>query len=603
MKRYGNLLTVLIIAAAMLFAAAAAVFADEGAQDRGAGLQTAAETEAQNEHNHAYSGGFYIMDPSGSFSDHASSGEYSGTGWSYKDGALTLDGYDGGPIIVYGADELFELTIVLKNDNTITAQAQDETYFGDGIVMETGGKLAIKGSGSLTINAVMDAICYDGWSDGDDGTVNIEGGCRLRLNAAYGHGIDAGDVRISGCDIAIAAGECGIRSSDLYIRDSLMDVSISKGDPDKRTYGMLGRITRIEGGSVNIRGAEIGLSTDEGAVIPPRPDDDEYEPFPEQLWPPDESFGSLTISGGNHYVQGEMAGIMALGKIIVSGGDTRVEAVASESIENYAEIFVGQGPGVAIFSLNGTSAGNIEIREPLYLRVPVLGTVNVTEELASEPGSGHGRVCAVLGRDGRIAARAIIEPKDVLIATLKAKGKKSMNISWTQVRNADGYDIFISKCNTKKKKYKPVLVKSVSSAQLSWKKKGLKRRTAYKAYVQAYVMEGGEKVYVAKSPVVHAYTGGGSKKYTNSKAVKLGTSSVTLAAGSTAGIKASVVKQKKGKKLISSNHTSKLRYLSSNNAVATVNTAGVITAASPGSCTIYVLAPNGSYKKVAVSVG
>ena len=49
-------------------------------------------------------------------------------------------------------------------------------------------------------------------------------------------------------------------------------------------------------------------------------------------------------------------------------------------------------------------------------------------------------------------------------------------------------------------------------------------------------------------------------------------------------------------------HTSSYRYYTTNSKVATVSKAGVIKAKGKGTCSIYVLANNGVYKKVKVKV-
>lgn len=42
--------------------------------------------------------------------------------------------------------------------------------------------------------------------------------------------------------------------------------------------------------------------------------------------------------------------------------------------------------------------------------------------------------------------------------------------------------------------------------------------------MKAYVIKDGKKKYVSKSPLVHAYTSGGNKTYTNAKSIKIDTS-------------------------------------------------------------------------------
>ena len=187
-----------------------------------------------------------------------------------------------------------------------------------------------------------------------------------------------------------------------------------------------------------------------------------------------------------------------------------------------------------------------------------------------------------------------------LMAKMTAKGSKNLAISWNQINGAEGYDIFFAKCgkgNTCK------LVKTIKGNRtLSWTKKKLKKQTAYKAVVKAYVMKDGKKTYVRTSPLVHAYTTGYKNNYTNAKSVTVKKSSVSLKAGKTYKIKASVKKLKKNKNLMPKSHVPKLRYLSSNTKIAKVSSSGKITAKAKGSCRIYVYAHNGVSKTVKVTV-
>ena len=135
-----------------------------------------------------------------------------------------------------------------------------------------------------------------------------------------------------------------------------------------------------------------------------------------------------------------------------------------------------------------------------------------------------------------------------------------------------------------------------------WTKSGLKKGTAYKAYVKAYVMQDGKKKYVKTSPVMHAYTGNGNKRSTNAKSVSVNKTKVTIKQGKTFKIKAKVKKVKKNKKLMPKSHAPKLRYLTSNSKVATVSKSGKITAKGKGTCEVYAYAHNGVYKKIKVTV-
>ena len=190
-----------------------------------------------------------------------------------------------------------------------------------------------------------------------------------------------------------------------------------------------------------------------------------------------------------------------------------------------------------------------------------------------------------------------------LLTQMTAKGKNKLNLSWTKVSGAEGYDIFFAKCNTKKSKEKLKLVKTIKgNSTFAWAKSGLKKKTAYKAQVKAFAYKNGKKTYVKTSPDVHVFTSGVSGKYTNAKSVSVNMTSISLQKGGAFQIKGKVAKLKKKKKLMPKSHGPTLRYCSTNNAVATVNTSGKITAKTAGKCTVYVFAVNGVRNAVAVTV-
>ena len=186
-----------------------------------------------------------------------------------------------------------------------------------------------------------------------------------------------------------------------------------------------------------------------------------------------------------------------------------------------------------------------------------------------------------------------------LMSKITAKGKNSLVLTWSQIKGAEGYDIFFIKCG----KAAPKKVKTIKGNKtFQWTKTGLKEQKAYKAVVKAYVTKNGKKTYVRTSPMVHAYTSGGKTHYTNAKSVTLKKAKVTLMKGTTYKIKAKVNKLQKGKKLMPTGHAPKLRYVSSNKKIATVSKSGKITAKSKGSCKVYVIAVSGASKTVKVTV-
>ena len=196
-----------------------------------------------------------------------------------------------------------------------------------------------------------------------------------------------------------------------------------------------------------------------------------------------------------------------------------------------------------------------------------------------------------------------VTPQGVLLTKLAAKGKNGLKLTWKKVKGAEGYDIFFSRCNHGNKKLTCRKIKTVKGNKtFSWTKKGLKKNRSYKAYIRAWVKKGGKKTYIRTSPMVHAFTSGGTKKYTNPKSVTVTKKNITLTAGKTHRIKARVTKLQKNKKLISVSHTNKLRYMSSNKTIATVSKSGRVTAHAKGSCRIYVYAANGVRKTIRVTV-
>ena len=190
-----------------------------------------------------------------------------------------------------------------------------------------------------------------------------------------------------------------------------------------------------------------------------------------------------------------------------------------------------------------------------------------------------------------------------LLVKMTAKGKNNLKLSWTKVKGAQGYDIFFGQCSHGKIHTTVKKIQTVKAgAPLIRVQKGLRKNTAYKARIKAYVVRKGKKQYIKSSPAVHAYTSGYKGNYTNPKSVKVNRPSLSLTPGKTVRIKAKVTKLKKGKKLIPAEHAARLRYLTTNTNVATVNKSGKITAKSQGSCKIYVYTVNGLSKTVKITV-
>lgn len=177
------------------------------------------------------------------------------------------------------------------------------------------------------------------------------------------------------------------------------------------------------------------------------------------------------------------------------------------------------------------------------------------------------------------------------------KSTSSANtFTWEKVKDADGYYVYGSRCNTKSKTYTPKLLKTITkNSTVTWTNKGLKKGTFYKYYVKAYKIIDGKKVVIAQSKTMHAVTTGG--KYGNAKSLSVNKTTVALKVGKKFTIKAKEVKKDKPICTCAS-----IQYESTNTSIATVSSKGAITAKKAGTCYIYVYNQNGMYKKIKVTV-
>ena len=179
-----------------------------------------------------------------------------------------------------------------------------------------------------------------------------------------------------------------------------------------------------------------------------------------------------------------------------------------------------------------------------------------------------------------------------------AKGKankNSISLSWKKYAGATGYDVYWSYCDGRIN-YKKV--GTVKSGKLSMSHKKLKKDHEYKYFIAAYKMVEGRKIYIARSNDVHVALKQAST--TNAASIKVNRTEITLSVGKTFQLKCSLKAEDSRKDLVS--HTSPFRYYTTNSKVATVNKDGVIKAKGKEVCTIYILANNGVYKKVTVTV-
>lgn len=207
--------------------------------------------------------------------------------------------------------------------------------------------------------------------------------------------------------------------------------------------------------------------------------------------------------------------------------------------------------------------------------------------------------------DGKYTVTAEPAPKvsSTLMTRMTAKGKTGLVVGWNRIQGAEGYDIFFARCNYGGKKIACKHVKTIKGNKtFKWRKSGLKKGKSYKLYVRTYVTKNGRKVYISKSPMIHAYTGNGNRNCTNARSVTVNRTKVTLKKGKTFRIRARVNKVNKNKKLMPESHVTTLRYKTSDSRIAAVNSGGRITAKGRGTCYIYAFAHNGVSKRIKVTV-
>ncbi|MCR5475546.1 MAG: InlB B-repeat-containing protein [Lachnospiraceae bacterium] len=232
--------------------------------------------------------------------------------------------------------------------------------------------------------------------------------------------------------------------------------------------------------------------------------------------------------------------------------------------------------------------------------------------------------------DKNVTVKANFEKINITpIVTMKSNGKTKMDIAWKKIKEANGYDVFFEKCNSKNEKKEPKRIATIKNNKTTKytvskirnsknKKESLKAKTSYKAYVRPFVWKDSKKkskVYIGKSPLMHAYTSGGSKSVTNAKSItirnkEIKKDKVTIAKGKTLILDVGINYVDSKKEPFPDSHVTTLRYLSTNKNIATVSTTGKnkakntvkITAKKKGNCTIYVYAHNGVNKAIKVTV-
>lgn len=182
----------------------------------------------------------------------------------------------------------------------------------------------------------------------------------------------------------------------------------------------------------------------------------------------------------------------------------------------------------------------------------------------------------------------------ILLATGKG-GNRKITISWRSYEDADGYDCYWSYCDGKRSYKKFATVKAAKDRVTS---RRLANNRRYKYFVAAYKLIDGKKVYIAKSNSLHVALK--DAKATNAKKVTVNQTNVRLKAGDTFVIRSRTRLENTNKKKLL--HVAAYRYYTSDQSVASVSKTGKIKALKSGTCVIYVVANNGVYGTIKVTV-
>lgn len=185
------------------------------------------------------------------------------------------------------------------------------------------------------------------------------------------------------------------------------------------------------------------------------------------------------------------------------------------------------------------------------------------------------------------------EIKGATFAPLKLKasaGKKSVKLTWSKVKKADGYIIYGGRCGKKLKK-----IKTVSKKNSTITVRKLSAGKYYRFAVMAYKKDRKSRKIINISTCAHCCVRGG--KHGNPIKISNVKSSLVLKKNKKYTLKPKMKAEKN-----TSIHLGKYRYESTNKKIATVSKKGVLKAIKKGKCTVYVYTQNGVYKRIKVTV-
>ena len=218
-----------------------------------------------------------------------------------------------------------------------------------------------------------------------------------------------------------------------------------------------------------------------------------------------------------------------------------------------------------------------------------------------------GKIVVVTIPEGKYPNKEQIRRNSVrLISKASAQWtkNKSLKLRWGKVKDADGYEVYLRKCDGINiyTKVEYDITNNKQTSLLVKKLDGEKFISTfnYKYAVRAYKKIDGKKVYIGKTLTYH-FIGSGNKWNTNPKKVTVKNAKMTLGVKKSVTLKAVVTKV--DDTLALTDHESEIRYVSSNPKIAKVDMkTGKVTGLKKGKCTIYCIAINGVSTRVEVTI-
>ena len=174
--------------------------------------------------------------------------------------------------------------------------------------------------------------------------------------------------------------------------------------------------------------------------------------------------------------------------------------------------------------------------------------------------------------------------------------KKSITLTWRKVKGAKKYILYANRCG-KKNGFRKLAV-TVKNKKVCKKAGGKKiRKGIYYKFIVAAVDRNNRVISVSK--VVHAAAKGG--KYANPKSLQVNVrkNQLSLKTGSRFRLRTTVNASPSGQKLRI--HRG-ICFESTNRKVASVSRKGLIRGKKPGTCSLFIYAQNGVFRKIKVKV-